>query len=272
MSDISEISKDTSDNNAALRTGASAQMLERQVDKYSGIGHFCALVVVIGVGLEYKEPFLQLLRQHNLLALKMLLRESAGGILVAIGVAGELLVGFLANRKDNELRSLNAMRVVSLGLKIAELNLLAEQERHSRAKLEHRLAPRLLSSEDRQILRDRLSRYRSQQFQIHVDTDNGECVNFAEEIRDCLTDECGWTGDMYGVASHTIASGVAVYFGKDDVQQIRSNLPTTYEVCRALREAIERTDIVLAENSWNDPNGVPKGVIAIDVGPKPLWG
>ena len=67
--------------------------------------------------------------------MKTFLSEAIGGILVAIGVVGELWFGFRAGLKDNQLRDINAE-------KIAKLNLLAEQEQLARVKLEQEIQER----------------------------------------------------------------------------------------------------------------------------------
>jgi hypothetical protein len=113
--------------------------------------------VVIGIILEYKTSFIQLWKHPNLPVLKAFVREALGGILVALGVAGELFFGFLSDRRDNRLRSTNATYIAGLQRQIAELNLLAEQERLARLKLEQRQAPRSLSPDQQKQLSEAIA-------------------------------------------------------------------------------------------------------------------
>ena len=72
-----------------------------------------------------------------------------GGLLITVGVAGELIIGFLSSRIETKVREINDSIIAdALGRaaraeeRIAELNLSAEQEHLARVKIEEKLASR----------------------------------------------------------------------------------------------------------------------------------
>ncbi len=113
---------DRSAINDALRTAKSPQVqeLESGIDSLERCTQACAFLVVIGVILEVAFD-------STSLGFKI------GGSSIALGVAGELLFGILASRKQGQLRNLYA-------LEIAKLNQTAEHERLERIKIQQTLA------------------------------------------------------------------------------------------------------------------------------------
>jgi hypothetical protein len=75
-------------------------------------------LVVVGLAIEYNQPFITFLRTHDL----RVLLGSTGGLLVTIGVAGELFIDYLAHRKEQQLRIINADidAVAAIRLKAAD--------------------------------------------------------------------------------------------------------------------------------------------------------
>ena len=67
-------------------------------------------------------------------------------VLVTIGVARELLIGFRASSKDGKLREANSLLAQRSAERIAELNLQAEKEHRIRVETEERLAKEIQSA------------------------------------------------------------------------------------------------------------------------------
>jgi hypothetical protein len=136
--DLPSLSSDlsTSPKPAAISTGSSDQELETFERRFGFVETLCGWVVAIGVALEYGPKlmtFIHVPSWDNF-------RDLSGGLLIALGVGGEVLFASLAGRKRDQLRDRNVRRV-------AELNLLAEQEQFARVKLEKEIAWRQLSTE-----------------------------------------------------------------------------------------------------------------------------
>jgi hypothetical protein len=133
---------------AANSTGKSDQGLERSEKRFGFWENVCGLGVVAGVGLEYGPKlifFIHAPTWENFVNL-------SGGLLIALGVAGEVLFASLAAGKRDQLRDRNIRRV-------AELNLQAEQERLARVRIEQSIAMRNLSGAQRAALIEGLSAF-----------------------------------------------------------------------------------------------------------------
>src|SRR5579864_6734791 len=126
------LSELNSDDIAAAKTS-----LERSVDSWERIAHVFTAVVAVGLVIEYRDPFLKFMSTWDW----RYVWESIGGILVTIGVAGELLTGFRSSAKDGKLREANSILatratelIAASNERIAELNLKAEKEQNERIK------------------------------------------------------------------------------------------------------------------------------------------
>jgi hypothetical protein len=95
---------------SALST--AARSLESSSDSLSGWLFFFTLLVVIGLIVEYWHVFRNLLTKRNREAKH--LQEVIGGILITVGVAGELAVQPFENRVEHKLRSANHLIEASL--------------------------------------------------------------------------------------------------------------------------------------------------------------
>ena len=111
---------------------AAKTSFEGSVDRLEAAMHWFTALVAIGLVVEYREPFLEFIKTHDW----KYIRDAIGGIMVTVGVAGELLIGFVASFKDGRLRDANTAlqaRLTELltasNERIAELNLQAEQLR-----------------------------------------------------------------------------------------------------------------------------------------------
>jgi len=114
--------------------------LEHKIDNLENWAHVGAAIVVAGVIIEYKTPLWTFLQTWAITVLV----PAIGGILIAVGVGLEMLMGILASRREHKLRDENAKET-------AELYLRAEKERHARVKLEQSMADAKLLLSQRQI-------------------------------------------------------------------------------------------------------------------------
>jgi hypothetical protein len=152
------------------RAANSPQALESKIDFLENVARFCAVVVIGGVVLEYLPKFIAFGKAPRW----ALFKDLSGGLLIALGIAGEVLASMLSSRKEQQLRDLNARTV-------AELNLRAEQERLARVKLEARLADRRVSFEQRSIIGRELSQFTGRVLRLQVINDN-EAICFCNEL------------------------------------------------------------------------------------------
>jgi hypothetical protein len=83
----------------------------------------------------------------------------AGGILVAIGVAGELGIDFKAAAVEGELRNANRSLAGLLNTEIARLRLETAKANERSARLQSLMGPRTLTEEQQQIIVARLSKF-----------------------------------------------------------------------------------------------------------------
>jgi len=103
-------------------------------------------MVVVGVIVEYKAPLWEFLQTLDI----AVLAPAIGGILIAVGVGLEILMGILASRREHQLRDINAEEV-------ARLSALAELERKAGIELEAEVERLRKENNDRELL----DRYRS---------------------------------------------------------------------------------------------------------------
>lgn len=100
--------------------------LESASNTLEGLATFCGVAVAAGVVLEYLPKFIDLLPHWDW---PVATKELLGGTLIALGVAGEVLFGKMASRRQSSIVAIKDLR-------IAELNLIAEQEKSARLALE----------------------------------------------------------------------------------------------------------------------------------------
>jgi hypothetical protein len=167
---------------------AAKSTLERSVDCWEGVSHFFAALVVFGLIVEYGGPIVDAIRNHDW----QFVAKSIGGVLVTIGVAGELIAGSRSTSKDGQLREANSMLAQKAGERIAELNMKAEQEKHARIKLQKEMAGRRISPEHFDVLRDRLERFGHQKLYVYSSIDQWEIIVFTSHLCAVLSSQCGW--------------------------------------------------------------------------------
>jgi len=142
-----------SPNSAARRTGKSDQDISDAIETSDDREKLCGYAVVFGVVLEYVPKLVGFIGDPSWLSF----RDLIGGILIALGVAGELRFGNRASELRDEL---NARK----NLRIAELNELAERERLARIEIEERLAFRTLTDDQKQHMAEILKVYSGQRY------------------------------------------------------------------------------------------------------------
>ncbi len=91
----------------------------------------------------------------------------------------------------------------------AEANKVAEQERLARLQIEHRLAPRILTSSDAAILIADVAPYSGTPVDIFIADQSKEAASLAEEISSALT-SAGWLPVQWEWVGESGISGVAI--------------------------------------------------------------
>ena len=100
----------------SLALASSIKSLERSADSLSGWLTFFTALVVIGLILEYWKDVTGIFRSFEWPKLRAVI----GGILVTVGGAGELFIGFRASTVETKLRSANAETFASLNKEAGE--------------------------------------------------------------------------------------------------------------------------------------------------------
>lgn len=115
------------------------------------------------------------------------------GIIVAVGVAGEAIFGVMHWRAGNQLRAIQDAEALEqqrdiegLRKETAEANRALEAERAERVKLEAAIAPRRLSSADKQKMAAALAGVPPLPIVVVSRLFDGEGADFADDIRDVL--------------------------------------------------------------------------------------
>jgi hypothetical protein len=191
----------------------SVESLDRSLDGLRNWLTFWTFVVAIGLVLEYRKQLWQIILigvRISLLrstpfercALKKLSVHALGGILVTLGVAGELWIEFRSSRVENDLRIASAKVIADLNneagdarlaagqaiaraaaavgdagranerasaneKEAARLNRLAQEERLKRVKIEERIAGWRLDSKAQKRLTDKLRAFSGTPFDLY---------------------------------------------------------------------------------------------------------
>jgi hypothetical protein len=147
------------------RTGRNAEItpeiLEASARRRRALEYTSAVVVLVGIVGEYVAPFVSALPRIGLFAS---LRAVWPGVLITAGIAGEILFSMLVASVEGRLQSIQAQRTAEALREAANANLLAEQERLARAKIEERIAFRTLTPEQQHELANVLRIHSGQKF------------------------------------------------------------------------------------------------------------
>ena len=262
----------TSAKSAAILPGASDHELEKSEKRFGFWESLCGWAVAVGVALEYGPKFMVFLHDPTWENF----RDLSGGLLIAIGVAGEVIFASFAAGKRDQLRDRNIKRV-------GELVLLAEQEGVARAKLE-RLTEKLRRKNKKMavLFRDRNLRNRAKvieamrafagtkvYFPISPMYDSDpEAREFAAGLQTSLRD-AGWRVAESQinrlVAVPPFAEGVHIEFPANDWY---SDAPLSYVTAGcAVVDWLNRDKIATAIEAV--PDKPQTETIIVKVGPKP---
>jgi hypothetical protein len=147
--------------------------------------------VVVGLILEYKGSFTRLLceRPFNW----PLFGATVGGILVTIGVAGELAVQFFADSIQTDLRSANHDVAAALNNKVRSAELHAVKLQNDNTRLQRAMLPRHIFGSSAWIknARERLHEFAGTPALIRVASNDSEVLGLAQEINSLLS-IVGW--------------------------------------------------------------------------------
>ena len=166
--------------------------IERSIDSLEAIAHVFTAFVAVGLIIEYRDPFVNFIRTHEW----RYITGSIGGVLVTVGVAGELLAGFRSTTKDGMLREANstlayrsAELLMASNERIAELNLMAEKERLARAQIEQSISMRSFTPDQLSAFASDLSAFANDALCVYVGigAEGHEPVTFARNIGKALS-------------------------------------------------------------------------------------
>lgn len=91
------------------------RQLERSIDKLGAWMELFTFLVVLGLLAEYGPEILADIKAHRWPSLAL-----AGGLLITVGVAGELAIEFFAGRKETDLREINNLIIAETEARIAD--------------------------------------------------------------------------------------------------------------------------------------------------------
>jgi hypothetical protein len=137
--------------------------LEGAVDSLATWLEIFTALVVVGLIVEYgPEIFIDIVEK------KPPSSGLVGGLLITIGVAGELLIGFRANRKEAELREVNDLIIAEANERAARAEQSAAEATLARVKIEEKLAPRKLTEAARADLVEALAPFEGRKVDVVI--------------------------------------------------------------------------------------------------------
>lgn len=186
------------------------------------------------------------------------------GILVAIGVVGESVSGWLHWRRSGELQRIQTQENLALQKEVWA----------SRAAFEKYKAARDLSSEQRGRIAEALKPFAGTPFQLNMYPGDGESVHLANQIEEILA-AAGWdrvpvTGTPLGLVSGVFANVNEVSGFEANGQAIRTPNPAEVRAAAAFVDALHNEGVgaMMAAPASEVVN--PKRVaVKITVGRKP---
>jgi hypothetical protein len=150
------------------------------------------------------------------------------GVLVAIGVVGESIYGFLHWRKSNELQDLQNLENLGLQKEIAQLTKQAEEDHLARVKIEQKMAPRSFDEHQQKQLAEKIKTFSGQRIDIFVIGNSLEIHNFSQKIISGLK-EGNWVPLVWSPIGNSVAA-------QGIVLSMRDNADDNVE--RALKELL----------------------------------
>jgi hypothetical protein len=187
--------------------------------------------------------------------------EQAGGLLVIVGVAGELLVSRIASSVETDLREISNAMLASALERASRAEQAAAEANLARAKIEQRMRPRVLDEVEVRGLIDLLVPYQKARVEIIVfDVHVGEPLLFSDQIASLFV-SAGFASVRHWEAkagTHRIAGpSVIIAVAKGHEDEFRELANT---LARGLRALSIDCGVGLGVFSCEGPNN--RGVIA----------
>jgi hypothetical protein len=180
--------------------------------------------------------------EANLVTLDMWL--IAFGVLVAIGVTGEAIVGFLHWRGSNRLQSLNNAEMEVLRKDVAEAVGKAEEEHAARLKIQAQLAPRQITSSQKDVLIRWLEPYKDAPLKTVTMIDVGaygndsEALLLAHQLASIFTESgCKTTFESI-ITLVRVPIGILVEYDPADAQW--------FHIANGVANALRRVDLLVS--------------------------
>lgn len=169
---------------------------------------FFGAIVVIGLVMELGTDISRAWRAHVLPS-----REVTGGILVAVGVFGEVAIGLVIARDARRSQLDSDERIALAEKQTAEANLATEQEKAARLRIEARFSLRTLNEIQREELSKRLSLYPGTRVDV-ITFDNHilEVALLADGLNAVLN-VAGWNSKLWHMCAGFRMSGDGVSIG-----------------------------------------------------------
>jgi hypothetical protein len=176
-------------NKETLRASKSDQELEAEVDRFERYATVCGWGVVFGVIAEYVPRIIEVSNAGTFWTLQTA-KELAGGILIAIGVAGEVLFSKMASlrqvqlsaRKDEKVAQLDAV-AKQADLARFEIEKQLTETKIELLKLQEKMADRIISLEQANNIVDVLLPFNGQSVDVFLYGQTPEIFKLASMIR-----------------------------------------------------------------------------------------
>jgi len=243
-------------------TSSYKALLERRIDVFERLAHIGAAAVVVGVIVEYKTALGEFLQTWNV----CILIPAIGGILIALGVGLETLMGMLASSSEHKLRGINARE-------IADLNSQAEQDRLKRVEIEERIADRVIKPEQIDRIVEGVKSFLDQSFVVTAPFATREVLRFIQSLGEILF-RAGWK--QGGIAAYTEAA--PDFFVGVRVSIVVSASDSTRMAATSLLRALNAEDVMARGPSsvlpsafavYPQDNELVANIIIVNVGIKP---
>lgn len=232
-----------------------AKDLEASLDRWTFWLWLSTAAVAAGLLVEYipeTVEFIKLLKRTRRFWRRKLFTVM-GGVLITVGVVGELGVAVMSSSVETKLRaarhdieavlnkeasdarkdagdaneragkaaehaSLADERAANAEKEAARLKKAAEDEKLARVKIEERIRPRRLSPRQREVIRAALSPYSGARVRISTVADDAESFNLGADIKDAVS-SAGWLVAFFGPVTYLgpsasqLPSGVEILVG-----------------------------------------------------------
>jgi len=234
--------------------------LDRAVDRLSRWLEFWTFIVAAGLIVEYAPDIIDAFRKRHAPSLPVV-----GGIVITIGVVGELWIGLRSATRAIRLREVNDAliaeaneRAATAEQRAAEANRAAEQERLERVKLEAKIAPRFLSREEREVLSSRIRSAQVKLVDLFLYGSTPEIVRLSRQLAEALT-SANWNVQVWNVYGNAAVAGIAI-------SVVDTADPNTSASAELLLTALDEAGLDVITRTWLDREGSkPQGIIG------PVW-